>query len=1181
MADLNSYDEVIQVSEAMEYPDGYNSIEIYGGGDSRQERIFATVKITGPTSITSDGNSLASFKIEVHDPNADNPFYIEPNTTEEGSLVGPQEMTVQNWIMNLHGVYEDQYKEKPIPPEYLTFDQNKIRILDGWSSSDVPLDITGKPKWQGLFYQQAWVEYDGQLSLPVEDGLQVTERWWVYGGDDERRTERDVSGVLFIDSEGKRECTSSSVPIPNIYGKDAVTYVYFRPDSGESGTAYVNAAYDSIPAITSIVVYAGSGTDNLSFNLQADPPTISLTETSDLIISATTASGSPVVSGTGSFYVYKGGGSIVGSNPTFRVITGEIEEVYTSYNETTLKRSDFSLSKPISKITSIVAVGGGFVWNGKVTISGTSVSLIDQEFSADVVPIIVTYNYGGYASAAYKPGGADKIDDKIYCGFTCGGHNALCEITIGESSSSSSGSLSVTAEESSLAYNGTTSIIVTAENADGSAGTGVVNLSVVNGGRVSSTSVNLGTKSFVGAEGSINSLTTFTLPYPIHSTNSISSISFLGDTYYATSINDRTVTITGNFGVTSGTLTCNYTAKGYGETVFTAPSSGGPKTCYIVGKWSTADPKTATVTVDSSGSSNTKKLSLAAEESSLGWAGNTNIIVIATNADGSPGTGTVYLTNINGSTPSSVNLGTKALLNQKGNITGTHTFTVDYPIASLGSVTGISFLGNNYSASAIDGSTVTISGSFPVFIGECSLDYTAAGYASVKFTAPSQDIECYVTGTWTGADPQAVMITVDQDTEVIRFPNIELKGDPLALNFGQSSAVTCTCKDSTGADVSLSNITWTLLADPSIDESNGVLTRPSDSNLSGSFLAPSRIMSLTLAAHYRDRVTYEQIKSEVVFEVTDGSDTPPGANRSISLSASPSEIGINEQSVVTATLTEDGDPKSGQLISWSSNFQGTLSVINYATNSAGQSIAHVMGDRATTIKITAANGAASQTTNIIVGESTSEGTQQTIHVTGSISPGSKTHTLTEGASVMVWGAASNSDGNGGVYSRPVAGVTDVILDVPIPAAWLGSGSKFPSAISTSAGTLYYLPSTDAGWRILNSINVGFPWSVVGEGDEVSGHTLYVGQALDPSKPIEGATVAIDGKTGVTDATGRVTFDTLSVGTLSVVITHPNYTPSNLDTITTNDTYTVGPLTSGQRPYTLEAMTIDVTLTITI
>jgi len=1180
MADLNSYDEVIQVSEDMEYPEGYNSIEVYGGGDSRQERIFATVKITGPTSITSDGRTLAAFKIEVHDPNADNPFYVESNTTEEGSLIGPQEMTVQNWIINLHGVYEDQYKEKPIPFEYLTFDQNKIRILDGWSSSDVPLDVTGKPKWQGLFYQQAWVEYDGQLSLSVEDGLQVTERWWVYSGDDERQTEKDVSGVLFIDSEGKRECTSSSVPIPNTYGKDAVTYVYFRPDSGESGTAYVNAAYDSVPAVASIVVYAGSGLDNISFSLQADPSTISLTETSDLIVSATTASGSPVVSGTGSFYVYKGGGNIVGSNPNFRIVTGEVEEVYTSYNETTSKRSDFSLSKPISKITSIVAVGGGFVWNGKATISGTSVSLVDQEFSADVIPITVTYNYGGYASAAYKPGGADKIDDKIYCGFTCGGHNALCEITIGESSSSSSGSLSVTAEESSLAYNGTTSIIVTAENADGSAGTGTVNLSVVNGGRVSSTSVNLGTKSFVGAEGSINSLTTFTLPYPIHSTNSISSISFLGDTYYAASINDTTVTITGNFGVTSGTLTCNYTAKGYGETVFTAPSSGGPKTCYIVGKWSTADPKTATVTVDSSVSSNTSTLSLSAEESTLGWAGNTNIIIKATNADGSPGIGTVYLSDINGSTPASVSLGTKVLLGQKGRITGTHTFTVDYPIASLGSINGISFLGNNYSASAIDGSTVTISGSFPVFIGDCQLNYTAAGYASAKFTAPSQDIDCYVTGTWAGADPQAVMITVDQDTETTTFPNIELKGDPLALNFGQRSIVTCTCKDSTGADVSLSAITWTLIANPSLRDEDGVLTKPTDSNRSGSFLAPSRIMSLTLAAHYKDRVTYEQIKSEVVFLVTDGSESPPN-NRSISLSASPSEVNIGEQSVVTATLTEDGDPKSGQLISWSSNFQGNLSVVNYATNSNGESIAHVTGDNSTIVKVTAANGSARATVNITIGGE-SEGTVHTIHVSGTIPnhPMISLYTPGEGSTVMVWGAASNADSNGGVYSRPVAGVTDVILDVPIPSAWLENGAKFPTSVETTSGTLYYLPSTDAGWRSLNSINVGFPWSTLEE-EEGSGHTLYVGEALDPTRPIAGATVLVNGQTKVTDVAGKVTFESLPTGTLPVIITHPNYTPNNEDTLTTNDTYTVGPVVAGQRPYTLKAIDVDFTLSIRI
>ena len=66
---------------------------------------------------------------------------------------------------------------------------------------------------------------------------------------------------------------------------------------------------------------------------------------------------------------------------------------------------------------------------------------------------------------------------------------------------------------SSIAINEKTPIIITGANDDGTPGTGTVNLSTI-GGSVTG-SVALGTKSFIGAEGSITGLRTFSVQYPI------------------------------------------------------------------------------------------------------------------------------------------------------------------------------------------------------------------------------------------------------------------------------------------------------------------------------------------------------------------------------------------------------------------------------------------------------------------------------------------------------------------------------------------------------------------------------------------------------------------------------------------------------------------------------------------
>lgn len=1202
MADLNSYEEVVQLGEDMEYPEGYNVVEIVGNGDSRQTRIWPTVTITGPTSLISDGTTVYAYEIKIFDPNADNPFYLGPNQFEAASVSSPQEMTVSNLIVRIHGVYEDQAKTKQVPPEYVVFTENKIAILDGWSADGAD--------WDGLYLQQAWVEYDGQYGCAVEDGNQVAKRWWVRPGDDESVTERDVSGTLFLDPEGLHECTASEVPIPNGPGQHATTYVYYRPDGGEAGVAYLNAAWGGIPATTTSVVYAGAGASNISLELTPEPGSIGLHETSTLTAIARYSGGGPVTTGAGSFYVYKGGGQIIEARASFTSKSGEIETVYTSVNSSTGLRDSFSLAYPIIKITSITAIGGGFTWNGQAVIEGSSVTLVDQEFPEDTIPITVVYTWGGLATAKYRPGGVDKLDDKIYCGFRHRGHNVMCEITIG-TGSAGKGSLSIQAVDSSLAYSESTTLILTAANQDGSAASAIdppASLTLVDrtsskNCSLGSTNVRFGTKTLSAVEGSVNSLTTFSVPYAPTSAASFTDIEFLSVHYTAKSINGTTVEINETFPITTGTLTCNYTAKGYGEATFNAGTTDG--TAYVLARWAEADPDTETLTISASGSGADGNLSISPDDSSLGWAGQTTIRIAATDGAGAPGSGTVSLSNIYGSTPGSVTLGSKVLTDQKGSINGFKTFTIQYP-TSVGSISGITFLGQSYSASSVEGTTVTISGEFPTVTGQVTLDYTAQGYAECTFSAPARDVTCYVTAEWSGADAQACTIDVSEDGGAGGI-GISITADPPDLDIragsnATESILTVECTDVNGDPV-LNGIGISYSFTPA-SQLNGTFVKPYNQSgeLKGSYTAGLLTGELTITARYTSGTQTVQSDAKITIVKTDGGGGGGGEPElpSLTLLVEPSSVKLDEQAIVTATLYADGTPVGGRTVGFEivpteeSNLPeiGTISFADI-TNSEGKATAVFRTYRdtdepgSTTIRASAlVNGTSVDTeTTITILENPGEIIHKSLHITGELYPDRTLNKeLSEGASVLSWGVAQFADEYWCVDLNPDADPKNAAkIHLPI-LSYIPAGARLKKIEVT--GSAVWEPDDawrdalthEVDWTEAKAVDALVLWNW--EYNSAITTKIYVGDKADPTIPIVGAQVFIAPEyIEFTDTTGFATFSRLPMGSHAVIITHPNYISSDEDGDITNDELFIAAYS--QKEFRMNETLVDFTVNLEI
>lgn len=605
MADLSSYEEVVQLSETLEYPDGYNCVEIIGEGDVRKIAVFPSIEITGPLSITSDGKQVATITVTITDTNSADPFYLEPNQVETVTPSTPQDLSVGNWITTLHGVWEDSSKIERVPSKYISYKENTIHISDEWRASNAPAPPND---WSGFYSQTAYVEYDGQYTLSVEDGLQVVDRWWARPGDDERVTEKDVSGQIYIDALATQVCTSSEIGIWPVRGQTTTVTFYYRPDAGEYGYAYINVEWGGATAIWIINVKCGSY-DGASISLAADPSSIAPGTGSKVTMTATDKNGGPITRAIANFYIQAGNGYLKDCVAAMDEIKGEVEEIESSSTTTV------GVGHPIIRIVDIDVIGDPtFIWNGRAVISGSSLTLVDQKFHETnaVSPLRITYDWGGQASTYYHAVG-DRVGSKVYIGgYLVPGQNALCTIDITEAGSSGEGVIDIAAEDSSIAQGASTIVTCICRDANGRPVTMGINYELIP--RKGTLSMSTESLAIVDEEGSISTTKTVTVNYDIAS---VSSVKFLGTSYAVASVLGNEITISGSFPVNSGTALVSYTTGAMSRGTYTAADAD--YTVYITAtKASLNLMDTCSIDVGSGGGAGSNfSISLEATPSSL------------------------------------------------------------------------------------------------------------------------------------------------------------------------------------------------------------------------------------------------------------------------------------------------------------------------------------------------------------------------------------------------------------------------------------------------------------------------------------------------------------------------------------------------------------------------------------
>lgn len=568
MADLNSYEEVLQLGEDLEYPEGYNVVEIIGTGDERTIRSFPNLVLSGPVSLSSNGTTVATLTCIITDVSADNPFYLDPITNEEvtpSSDSNGAYITTAYWMSSKPRLFEDEAHTIEVPPEAIAWRQNTIRILEsaGWTQTNPP------PGWSGWGIHTPipfYVAYDGQYSLTVSDGDQAGEEWWLYSKEElaareaARDPAEDVAGVIYTDLAATEECESGTIGIPNRPGQEAIVSFYYRPEAGDSGIAYLNVELNGGFSTWPINVTMGSY-EGCTISLDPDPGSIKpIYGTSVITATAADRDGYPINNALFTFSIQSGSGSFSPASGTLEAKIDVDEEIISS------STTEFSTAHPIIRIHSIEAAGGGFTWNNQAVFRGSSVVLKDQTFAQNETALKVNYDWGGQITTEYTAKGTAD-GDKVYISGTMGGGvNGLCSVDISDGASLGDGDLSISADPTDIAKLATSAVTCICTDADG-VGVDAAKIKftlVPNKGKLEMAAKN---DPISNEDASISNKKTCSVNYPIAS---VSSILFQAVAYTVFEISGSTIVVNEDFGVVSGTAVVSYVPMGINIGTYTA-----------------------------------------------------------------------------------------------------------------------------------------------------------------------------------------------------------------------------------------------------------------------------------------------------------------------------------------------------------------------------------------------------------------------------------------------------------------------------------------------------------------------------------------------------------------------------------------------------------------------------------
>lgn len=500
---MNTIEKIIQISEDVEYPDGYNAVTIESNGDSPGIDIFKAVVVRlSADEVPADGNHQINVTAEIWDDDAKELTVREfKEDTQAGDALSvsvgnyidkSKPIAVHEYAGTVEGVPLFTGPQIPIQRKAdgtLKIDGSQIYIDEDWIQQQNL--YPDRPNVPGLFWTRVAVRYWGSNTATF--GTESIEELDLAGD----LREFNLSGEFTTDGEeGKTETLAKSV-VRSI----------FTPAAGADGMGYITCSYKN--AVGKAKLKVGNAEDEgLSLTMEADPSSVKVGQPSlvKAEVTFTNAKGdtTPVLEGTVTFSLYKGDGELSRFTAPLEIET-DIEEESAPEEA----GDPISVSKVPSNIQFIKDPLGNEVQYSK--IDGTDIFGPFQP----KVNYTIKYDGGGVATTQFV---ADSIGDgeAIVLGYFKS-KQEFVEIAIEEGTYFEEG-LSLEADPPTLTYDGEESkLLCVLTDAEGNAdnGTTIHLYNTAGHGRVTPGTVITKTIPVEEEEASVEDANTVSVTYPV------------------------------------------------------------------------------------------------------------------------------------------------------------------------------------------------------------------------------------------------------------------------------------------------------------------------------------------------------------------------------------------------------------------------------------------------------------------------------------------------------------------------------------------------------------------------------------------------------------------------------------------------------------------------------------------
>lgn len=410
-------EKIFVLREDVEYPDGANIIEIVGTGDERDIPRYPTIVVgLAPLEVISNGLTSVKVEITVRDYNSSNPFEGTVGLEESASADDSRfEFSTSGQIrynsanLPILQVWEDQSHTIEITDQIEAVLGSRVKLSSDFRSAYAD---PGNTADRGLIYQKVWYRMDTGPTLSLSVGSQQ-EEWWELNPDGTSRIvdpkdQGQVSGKFYYDAECTQMLPDSQVLIPISTDQRSSVTVYFRPETGDWGTALINVAYGGLSVETQLIVTSAIGA-NIDANLDAEPTTVQIKEKSLITLYLDTDG---VVLNDINVNFFLLGDPALGPQGTLENSVAITQEQLDKEDfPRSSEGNSFTVKHNIVRIKSIRlepelpwSDPNAWAWdpNLPLTINGNSVELHpDNVLPLNEMNLRVVYDTGGYASCVY------------------------------------------------------------------------------------------------------------------------------------------------------------------------------------------------------------------------------------------------------------------------------------------------------------------------------------------------------------------------------------------------------------------------------------------------------------------------------------------------------------------------------------------------------------------------------------------------------------------------------------------------------------------------------------------------------------------------------------------------------------------------------------------------------------